>query len=1093
MNIKWTCTSAVALALTSYAVVDMAEANPRKTITANTSFQVAPQRNVSGVRGLGLGSCDSDNITVTESLNTSSLLPGSAVSCFASSGTPEHSYGRSHDLSLGETAGLPLEVSCVNFGMASLTDSITATVKIYLDTDGVAGPQGDGSDLWALGSTTVDLSSDTPEMLSVQFSNPIQLDPDSLIFVEIIIPEMFPGQHEIACNSDGEYSPSWLKTTNGECGIISWTNPAALGFPGMHIMESIEVSIPTIPDPCNDPLGDCVADVDGDGVVAVSDVLTIIGNWGACGDGTYRPQGDIAPLPNGDCCVTVADVLGVISAWGAECNTGGGDGLVINELRIDHPGTDDNEYVELAGEPGESLDGLTYIVIGDGAGGEGVLETAIDLTGLVIGDDGLLSIGKPEMNIAVPDVAIDGLYFENSNTVTHMLVEGLVAELGDDLDAEDDGVLDGTYWANALDSVGLQDVDSDGNNVGVLYTDTIVGPNGIYPPAHIFRCEDGWFMGVFEGFEMDTPGEPNICDASDLDGDGVFDNVDNCYLYNPDQSDCNDNGIGDVCDIAEGTSEDCNGNGIADECETDCDGNGVPDECDIANGATDCDGNGVLDSCESDCNENGVVDACDISDGTSIDENENGVPDECEEGNLLYTSFEEPLTGEGYYVDTGDAAVDHQLFNNEGQPMVEWTASGAEMGFTAYYYNTRDGVGLTDGDYVGITDYDGTVGGFPDGVQGYQMSDCDGMMEVTFDTATGSGAWNVSLDVFIQSTGYESDDLIIVDVTVDGGAVLTLLDSTGQDIDDLGIEGAWFNLLVDLDGYTEATLRVAFDSNSGSEAVYLDNVIFSSNAIEDADGDGIPDSQDNCYLPNPGQDDCNDNFIGDVCDIADGMSFDCNMNDVPDECEADCNTNGVPDECDIADGVSQDEDNDGIPDECQVVSSNLVMTGIVDGPLPGGSPKAIELYALSDIADLSLFGVGSANNGGGTDGEEFTFDPVSVNAGDFIYVANNAEDFEAFFGFPPTFVSSVANNNGDDAIEVYENGNVIDTFGDINVDGTGQKWEYMDGWASRISSTGPDGASFVISSWSFSGINALDGETSNGTAANPFPIGSFVE
>ena len=88
--------------------------------------------------------------------------------------------------------------------------------------------------------------------------------------------------------------------------------------------------------------------------------------------------------------------------------------------------------------------------------------------------------------------------------------------------------------------------------------------------------------------------------GEDADGDGVPDEFDNCDLYNPDQADCNNNGIGDVCDLADGTS-------------LDCDANGVPDECD------------------PDCNENGIADACDIADGTSLDENGNGIPDECEE------------------------------------------------------------------------------------------------------------------------------------------------------------------------------------------------------------------------------------------------------------------------------------------------------------------------------------------------------------------------------------------------------------------------------------------------------------------------------
>jgi thiol-disulfide isomerase/thioredoxin len=49
--------------------------------------------------------------------------------------------------------------------------------------------------------------------------------------------------------------------------------------------------------------------------------------------------------------------------------------------------------------------------------------------------------------------------------------------------------------------------------------------------------------------------------------------------------DCNDNGIPDPQEIAEGLSLDCNGNGR-------------PDECDIDSGEEDCDENGVLDTCE---------------------------------------------------------------------------------------------------------------------------------------------------------------------------------------------------------------------------------------------------------------------------------------------------------------------------------------------------------------------------------------------------------------------------------------------------------------------------------------------------------------
>ena len=123
------------------------------------------------------------------------------------------------------------------------------------------------------------------------------------------------------------------------------------------------------------------------------------------------------------------------------------------------------------------------------------------------------------------------------------------------------------------------------------------------------------------------------------------------------------------------------------------------------------------------------------------------------------------------------------------------------------------------------------------------------------------------------SDGYESEDAIVVEVVVDGGTVIPILDTTGQDIDDLDIEGAWFTLVQELDGLTEAQLRISIDTNANYEGIYIDNIVFSSNAIVDTDGDGVSDSQDNCYLYNPDQADCNDNGVGDVCDLADGVSL----------------------------------------------------------------------------------------------------------------------------------------------------------------------------------------------------------------------------
>ncbi|MDO6810092.1 endonuclease/exonuclease/phosphatase family protein [Zobellia galactanivorans] len=174
-----------------------------------------------------------------------------------------------------------------------------------------------------------------------------------------------------------------------------------------------------------------------------------------------------------------------------------------------------------------------------------------------------------------------------------------------------------------------------------------------------------------------------------------------------------------------------------------------------------------------------------------------------------------------------------------------------------------------------------------------------------------------------------------------------------------------------------------------------------------------------------------------------------------------------------------------------VFAQDLKITGVIDGPLPGGLPKAIEFYVANDIADLSAYGIGSANNGGGSDGEEFTFPATTATSGSYIYLASEAVEFNNFFGFAPDYEDSAANVNGDDAIELFYQGTVIDTFGDIDVDGNGQPWEYLDGWAYRKNGTGPDGATFILDNWVFSGPDALDTATSNATAASPFPIGTF--
>jgi hypothetical protein len=176
-------------------------------------------------------------------------------------------------------------------------------------------------------------------------------------------------------------------------------------------------------------------------------------------------------------------------------------------------------------------------------------------------------------------------------------------------------------------------------------------------------------------------------------------------------------------------------------------------------------------------------------------------------------------------------------------------------------------------------------------------------------------------------------------------------------------------------------------------------------------------------------------------------------------------------------------------------AAQLVITGVFDGPLSGGVPKGVELYACDDIADLSVYGIGSANNGGGSDGVEFTFPADAIAGGTTFYVASEAPGFTNFFGFAPDYTTGAMSINGDDAIELFYVGgstpNVVDIFGDIDVDGTGEPWDHLDGWAKRSTLTGPDGSTFNLGAWTFSGIDAFDGATDNATAPTPFPLGGY--
>ena len=189
-----------------------------------------------------------------------------------------------------------------------------------------------------------------------------------------------------------------------------------------------------------------------------------------------------------------------------------GPAIEINEIRIDQDGTDNDEYFELYGDASASLDGLTYIVIGDGSG-SGTIEAVVDLTGLSLNASGYFLAAEDTFSLTGTPDLVTSLNFENSDNVTHVLVAGFTGANGDDLDVDDDGTLDSTPWAGQVDLIAVIEEANPPLSTAYHYGPPLVGPDGSYAPSHVYRCSNdttSWGMGEYDATAgSDTPGAPN--------------------------------------------------------------------------------------------------------------------------------------------------------------------------------------------------------------------------------------------------------------------------------------------------------------------------------------------------------------------------------------------------------------------------------------------------------------------------------------------------------------------------------------------------------------------------------------------------------
>jgi hypothetical protein len=109
-------------------------------------------------------------------------------------------------------------------------------------------------------------------------------------------------------------------------------------------------------------------------------------------------------------------------------------------------------------------------------------------------------------------------------------------EIDNRIDADCDGFPNDIDYCPGIYS--LENIDTDGDSIG----------DACDPCRDVYNKNDLDCDGILDLFDECQDDSTNTC-LIDKDKDGIIDDVDNCpYLYNPDQSDIDNDFIGDVCD-----------------------------------------------------------------------------------------------------------------------------------------------------------------------------------------------------------------------------------------------------------------------------------------------------------------------------------------------------------------------------------------------------------------------------------------------------------------------------------------------------------------------------------------------------------------
>ena len=74
-------------------------------------------------------------------------------------------------------------------------------------------------------------------------------------------------------------------------------------------------------------------------------------------------------------------------------------------------------------------------------------------------------------------------------------------------------------------------------------------------------------------------------------------------------------------------------------------------------------------------------------------------------------------------------------------------------------------------------------------------------------------------------------------------------------------------------------------------------------------------------------------------------------------------------------------------------------------------------------------------------------------------------------------------------MELFFGSNVVDIFGDVHTDGSGEPWEYKDAWARRRDNVRAASARFELGEWEVAETNCSDDAESNESSECPYACG----